>query len=120
LFSSSFTHILLFTQSDSQFTRALLSISQPHYVLVKALEIATLLLQELVWLAILDQRTLLHNDDLVEVENSVELVRDGDDSMCSELLAQEALNDGVRLRIETVDHVSQCGTYDLEVGLTAT
>jgi hypothetical protein len=59
---------------------------------------------------------LLHNDDLIEVENSVELVRDSDDSMCSELLAQEALNHRVGLRVETVDHVSKRGRYDLEVG----
>jgi hypothetical protein len=46
-------------------------------------------------LAVFDQRALIHNDDLVEVENCVELVRHSDYGVRRKFLAEEALHGGV-------------------------
>jgi hypothetical protein len=59
------------------------------------------------WLTVLYECTLTHNDDLVEVENSIESVRDGNDRMGRESLAEEPLDDKVRCLIETA-LVSAC------------
>ena len=76
----------------------------PPNILIQTLEPAPLLLQQLMRLAVLDQRALLHDDDLVEVQNRVEFVRDGDDGVGCEFLAQEALDLGVGLGVEAVSY----------------
>lgn len=43
-------------------------------------------------LTILYQRTTVHDDDLVEVKDGIELVRDSDYRVRCELLAQESLD----------------------------
>ena len=51
--------------------------------------------------AVLDELTLVHDYDLVEVEDGVELVRDGDEGVVGESGAKEALDVGVACSIET-------------------
>lgn len=55
------------------------------------------------WLTILDQGPLVHDDDLIEVENRVETMRDGDDGVGRELAAEEALDESVRGGIQAND-----------------
>lgn len=72
------------------------------HILIQALEPATLLLQQLIWLTVLDETTLVHDDDFVEVEDGFELMCDSDDGVGWEFLAQESLDLGVGLGVETV------------------
>jgi hypothetical protein len=50
-------------------------------VLIQRLEPAVLYFEERVRLAVLDESTVVHDDDFVEVEDCVELVRDCDDGV---------------------------------------
>jgi hypothetical protein len=78
--------------------------SLPSYttdIFVQALEPATLLLQEAMWLTILNKRTLVHDDNLVEIEDSIKSMRHGDDCMARKLLTQKTLNNRIRSSIET-------------------
>lgn len=70
-------------------------------IFVQALEPASLAVQQLVRAAVLDELTLVHDYDLVEVEDGVELVRDGDEGVVGESGAKEALDVGVACSIET-------------------
>lgn len=67
--------------------------STHRYIFVQTLEPTTLLLQQSMRPTVLNQRTLIHDDDFVEVENRVQSVGDGDDGVGSELLTEEALYD---------------------------
>lgn len=60
---------------------SLSTIPGPTHVLIQALEPAALLFHKLVRLAVLHERALVHDDDFVEVEDSIEFVRDGDDGV---------------------------------------
>jgi hypothetical protein len=51
-------------------------------------------------LTVLDQRTLIHDNDLVEVKDCVEFMRDSDNSVRRKLLTQEALDNGIGGRIK--------------------
>jgi len=51
--------------------------------------------------AVLDELALVHDDDLVEVEDGVEFVRDGNECVVWEAGAKKALNMGVACSIET-------------------
>jgi hypothetical protein len=64
-------------------------------ILIQGFEPAALRLEQLVRLADLNQLALLHDDDLVEVEDGVELVRDGDDGVGCEARAEQALDVGI-------------------------
>jgi hypothetical protein len=50
---------------------------------------------------VLNELTLVHDDDLVEVEYCIELVGDGDEGVMWESGAEEALDMGVTCSIET-------------------
>jgi hypothetical protein len=87
-------------------------------LLVQTLEPTPSLLQQTMRLAILDKRTAIQDDHLVEVKYRVEFVRDGDDSVRGELLADEALNNGVGCGVETeLVSLEKCGSVGREAYL---
>ena len=51
--------------------------------------------------AVLDELALVHDDDLVKIEDGVELVRDSDEGVVWEAGAKKALDMGVACSIET-------------------
>ena len=65
---------------------------------------------------VLNELTLVHDDDLVEVEYCIELVGDGDEGVMWESGAKEALDMGVACSIETessllaIDHWREGGS----------
>lgn len=68
--------------------------------LIQRLEPATLAFKQLIRLAVFDKLTLVHDDNLVKVKNSVKLMCNSKDSVRGELGSEQALNMGVRCLIQ--------------------
>lgn len=75
--------------------------TSPIYVFIQALKPAALLFKQAMWLAVLDQRTLVHHDNFVKVEDGVESVCDGNNGMGREPLAEQTLYNEIGCGVKT-------------------
>jgi hypothetical protein len=71
-------------------------------IIIQLAKPTSLIFEQGIRLAILHQLAMVHDDHLVEIENRVELMRDGDDGVGRELGAQEALDVFVGVGVQTV------------------
>ncbi len=62
---------------------------------------------------ILDQRAVVEDGDLVEIDDGLEFVRHGDDGVLGEFLADDALDEGVDVDGKGGKYISKGGGFGM-------